>query len=309
MKKMKFVTKGLALLLMGVMLAGCGDAASEKDTSEVTQESAETSKDAEGSKETEQESAREDKSSEASKEEEKASGEKEVSTEASKETTVTEVSSEQDSLVKTYEDYLKTMSFEGKQLTYDVSLAQYGVDGSFSMRFGTKDGVTFMHMGIPTGTDGKENSFTLYILKDSSAYLDVNCDGMDAMKIKTKSLSEENASSLDFTGGLTNLGSGDENVKLIYDRQSTEGGNTLDVLKIEQEQSVKLVFNRETKELLRFEVEESGQSMNVLITDLDSVELPAGLASAKEVDEEEFSTQMMSALMILIFSAGGMNLD
>lgn len=320
MKKMKLVTKGLVLLMMGVMLAGCSDsseASEESSKQEAASKEAAMSVENSGSSEEKQGSTEESESQQQvidDIEETKSSSEAETKptietpeTETKNPDAGVQVPSDYADLEKEYNDYFQNVQMEGKQFVFDMDMSSYGMDVTLSMRFGAKDGASFMYIGLPTNGSNEENGFELYVMKDSTAYLRMAFAGQDPVIYKTEHLSDDNASSLNFAEGLVDIEQGDRNVKLTYDHAETVNGVKYDVLKSEDDYYV--YMNSQTKEWEIMKVTQDDQDYLIYVKSIDGVTLPDGYKTAKVIDEEEFASNMMMGLMTLLISTGSYNLD
>ena len=306
MKKMKFVTKGLALLMMGVMLAGCSDKATDASES------------------TKQESVSEDKSSEATSSEVatgEASGSEATSSEAtsseatsseasSSEATSTETSSEaqsqtgssDDACIAQYEEYFKNFSMDNKLFSMHLEGEEDGVKINFDMKFGAKDGNSFLQIAMPG--QGDTNSLTAYFMKDNSAYMELKVAGSDPVMQKTTNMDSAVAEELNPGRELVNIGpENNDDVKLAFVREETIDGVAYDVLKPVDSDEALVYMNQKTKEWEKMMAKADGQEVMVDILPADDFSLPASFASAEEVDSETFT--MTLAFGMIGMMAGG----
>jgi hypothetical protein len=306
MKKMKFVTKGLALLMMGVMLAGCSDKATDASES------------------TKQESVSEDKSSEATSSEvatgeassseatssEATSSEATSSEATSSEATSTETSSEaqsqtgssDDARVAEYEEYFKNFKMENKMFSMHLEGEEDGVKINFDMKFGAKDGNSFLQLSMPG--QGDANSLTAYFMKDNSAYMELKIAGSDPVMQKTTGMDSAVAEQLNPGSELVNLGAdGNNDVKLAFVKEETIDGVVYDVLKPVDSDEAFVYMNQKTKEWEKMKAKADGQEVMVDILPADDFSLPASFASAEEVDSENFT--MTLAFGMIGMMAGG----
>ena len=306
MKKMKFVTKGLALLMMGVMLAGCSDKATDASES------------------TKQESVSEDKSSEATSSEvatgeassseatssEATSSEATSSEASSSEATSTETSSEaqsqtgssDDARVAEYEEYFKNFKMENKMFSMHLEGEEDGVKINFDMKFGAKDGNSFLQLSMPG--QGDANSLTAYFMKDNSAYMELKIAGSDPVMQKTTGMDSAVAEQLNPGSELVNLGAdGNNDVKLVFVKEETIDGVVYDVLKPVDSDEAFVYMNQKTKEWEKMKAKADGQEVMVDILPADDFSLPASFASAEEVDSETFT--MTLAFGMIGMMAGG----
>ncbi len=306
MKKMKFVTKGLALLMMGVMLAGCSDKATDASES------------------TKQESVSEDKSSEATSSEvatgeassseatssEATSSEATSSEATSSEATSTETSSEaqsqtgssDDARVAEYEEYFKNFKMENKMFSMHLEGEEDGVKINFDMKFGAKDGNSFLQLSMPG--QGDANSLTAYFMKDNSAYMELKIAGSDPVMQKTTGMDSAVAEQLNPGSELVNLGAdGNNDVKLAFVKEETIDGVVYDVLKPVDSDEAFVYINQKTKEWEKMKAKADGQEVMVDILPADDFSLPASFASAEEVDSENFT--MTLAFGMIGMMAGG----
>ncbi|MBR3509835.1 MAG: hypothetical protein IKO03_13825 [Lachnospiraceae bacterium] len=306
MKKMKFVTKGLALLMMGVMLAGCSDKATDASES------------------TKQESVSEDKSSEATSSEVatgEASGSEATSSEAtsseatsseasSSEATSTETSSEaqsqtgssDDACIAQYEEYFKNFSMDNKLFSMHLEGEEDGVKINFDMKFGAKDGNSFLQIAMPG--QGDTNSLTAYFMKDNSAYMELKVAGSDPVMQKTTGMDSAVAEELNPGRELVNIGpENNDDVKLAFVREETIDGVAYDVLKPVDSDEALVYMNQKTKEWEKMMAKADGQEVMVDILPADDFSLPASFASAEEVDSETFT--MTLAFGMIGMMAGG----
>ena len=306
MKKMKFVTKGLALLMMGVMLAGCSDKATDASES------------------TKQESVSEDKSSEATSSEVatgEASGSEATSSEAtsseatsseasSSEATSTETSSEaqsqtgssDDACIAQYEEYFKNFSMDNKLFSMHLEGEEDGVKINFDMKFGAKDGNSFLQIAMPG--QGDTNSLTAYFMKDNSAYMELKVAGSDPVMQKTTGMDSAVAEELNPGRELVNIGpENNEDVKLAFVREETIDGVAYDVLKPVDSDEALVYMNQKTKEWEKMMAKADGQEVLVDILPADDFSLPASYATAEEVDSETFTMTLAFGMIGLM--AGG----
>ena len=306
MKKMKFVTKGLALLMMGVMLAGCSDKATDASES------------------TKQESVSEDKSSEATSSEVatgEASGSEATSSEAtsseatsseasSSEATSTETSSEaqgqtgsvDDARIAQYEEYFKNFSMDNKLFSMHLEGEEDGVKINFDMKFGAKDGNSFLQIAMPG--QGDTNSLTAYFMKDNSAYMELKVAGSDPVMQKTTGMDSAVAEELNPGRELVNIGpENNEDVKLAFVREETIDGVAYDVLKPVDSDEALVYMNQKTKEWEKMMAKADGQEVLVDILPADDFSLPASYATAEEVDSETFTMTLAFGMIGLM--AGG----
>ncbi|MBR6151320.1 MAG: hypothetical protein IKQ25_08550 [Lachnospiraceae bacterium] len=306
MKKMKFVTKGLALLMMGVMLAGCSDKATDASES------------------TKQESVSNDKSSEATSSEVatgEASGSEATSSEAtsseatsseasSSEATSTETSSEaqgqtgsvDDARIAQYEEYFKNFSMDNKLFSMHLEGEEDGVKINFDMKFGAKDGNSFLQIAMPG--QGDTNSLTAYFMKDNSAYMELKVAGSDPVMQKTTGMDSAVAEELNPGRELVNIGpENNEDVKLAFVREETIDGVAYDVLKPVDSDEALVYMNQKTKEWEKMMAKADGQEVLVDILPADDFSLPASYATAEEVDSETFTMTLAFGMIGLM--AGG----
>ena len=305
MKRMKFVTKGLVLLLMGVMLAGCGDKATVKEEDKKT-EAEDGKKDSkENSKEDSKEDSKSDEgSSEVASSEEISSGDLKPINDGGG-------SSSQGGagLVEEYRDSLKNFSLEGRMISYDMNMAEQGMDIDLDMKFGVKDGSSYMYLAVPT-EDGQPSSLEFIYLSDQAAYLKIVIPGEDPVVYMTKNLDPEEASDMNLVGDLSGLATGENGdiPEMEYVGEETIGGVKYDVLKpVDEEGDICAYFNPKTKELEKMAVESDGQKilMSILPMDMDLQPIPG----AEEQDSESFAMTMMMGMLSVIYSAGGFDLD
>ena len=292
MKKMKFVTKGLALLMMGVMLAGCSDKATESSES------------------TKQESVSENKSSEAASSEatssEVASSE-ETSSEASSESVETSSEAQNqtgdtDARVAEYEEYFKNFSLDGKMFSMHLEGEEDGMKINFDMKFGAKDGNSFLQIAMPGQAD--TNSLTAYFMKDNTAYMELKVAGSDPVLQKTTGMDSSTADQLNPGSSLVNLGSeGSNDVKLAFVKEETIDGVTYDVLKSADSDDVLVYMNQNTKEWEKMKAKAEGQEVMVDILAAADFSLPASFANAEEVEADAFT--MTLAFGMIGMMAGG----
>ena len=289
MKKMKFVTKGLALLLMGVMLAGCSDKASEPSES------------------SKQESVSEDKSSEASSSE--AASSEVASSEASSSEASSESSSQEqgqtgnvdDARVAEYEEYFNNFKMDDKMFTMHFEGEQDGVKLNFDMKFGAKDGESFLQIALPG--QGDTNSLTAYFLKDNTAYMELKVAGSDPVLQKTTGMDSSTIDQINPGSSLVNLGANnDNNVKLAFVKEETIDGVAYDVLKPTDSDDVFVYMNQKTKEWEKMKANADGQDIMVDILPAD-FSMPASLASAEEVEADTFTMTLAFGMIGLM--AGG----
>ena len=300
MKKMKFVTKGLALLMMGVMLAGCSDKATEPSES-TKQESVSDEKSSEvasSEEKSSEEKSSEEASSEVASSEEKSS--EATSTEASVETQT--ITGDADALVAEYEEYFKNFSLDGKMFSMHLEGEEDGMKINFDMKFGAKDGNSFLQIAMPGQADA--NSLTAYFMKDSTAYMEVKVAGSDPVLQKTTGMDSATADQLNPGSSLVNLGAdGSNEVKLAYVKEETIDGVTYDVLKAADSDDVLVYMNQNTKEWEKMMAKTEGQEVMVDILAAADFSLPASFASAEEVDADTFT--MTLAFGMIGMMAGG----
>lgn len=311
MKKMKFVTKGLALLMMGVMLAGCSDKAT--DASESTkQESVSEDKSSEATSSevaTGEASSSEATSSEATSSE--ATSSEATSSEASSsEATSTETSSEaqgqtgssDDARVAEYEEYFKNFSMDNKLFSMHLEGEEDGVKINFDMKFGAKDGNSFLQIAMPG--QGDTNSLTAYFMKDNSAYMELKVAGSDPVMQKTTNMDSAVAEELNPGRELVNIGpENNDDVKLAFVREETIDGVAYDVLKPVDSDEAFVYMNQKTKEWEKMMAKADGQEVLVDILPADDFSLPASYATAEEVDSETFTMTLAFGMIGLM--AGG----
>lgn len=317
MKKMKFVTKGLALVLMGVVLAGCSDKATVEETPESKVESVESQASSEESQVAVVES-KEAQTTESS--EEKQSSEAVVSSEAT--TTIEQsteesktpasqqvVTGDQANLVEEYKEYFKNLEFDGKQIAVDMNMAEIGIDSTFAMRFGAQGGITYIYMGMPAADSNAENGMSIYINKDSSAYLKIATSGMAPVLYKADHISAEDASGINFAGELVEMEEGSYDL-ITYDHEEVVGGVTYDVLKVETEENMAYFYmNKQTKEWEMMKMNADGQDVTAYITDLKLGDFESEFKNATKIGEEEFSQMMLMGMMQVIMGTGAMGLE
>ena len=309
MKKMRFVTKGLVLLMMGVMLAGCSDKATVKDEDKKTESEESKKASKEDSKEASQEGSKEDASSEAGSSE--VSSSEEISGGDLK--PINEGgnggSAQGSDLVQEYRDSLKNFSMEGKMISYDMNMAEEGMDIDLAMKFGVKDGGSYMYLAVPT-QDGGASSLEFIYLADQAAYLRIVIPGEDPVAYMTKNLDPEEASDMNIVGDLSGLTTGENGdiPEMEYVGEETIGGVKYDVLKpVDDDTGICAYFNPKTKELEKMTVEAEGQKilMSILPMDFELKPIPG----AEEQDSESFAMTMMMGMLGVIYSAGGFDLD
>ena len=325
MKKMKFITKGLVLLMMGAMLAGCSNAADdsvEESKREAASKEAAMSVDSSSSSEEKQTTVEENAGESVSQQavvddKEPATDSSEADAKPSLENPETELKNpdggtqvsngEYADLEKEYNEYFKNVQMDGKQFVFDMDMSSYGMEVTLSMRFGAKDGASFIYIGLPNKNSKEENGFEMYVMKDSTAYLRMAIAGQDPAIYKTEHLSEENASSLNFAEGLVDIDQKERDVQLTYVRQETVNGVKYDVLKFEDDYYV--YMNAQSKEWEMMKVIQDGQEYMIYVKSFDGVTLPDGYKTAEVIGEEEFASNMMMGLMALLVSTGDYNLD
>lgn len=288
MKKMNLVTKGLVLLLMGAMLAGCSDKGAESTV--------------EGSSEEVQESV--------SKQTEEASQEASVesSSEAQAGSSETNQGSEDDSeLVAQYEEYFNNFTFDGRKFVMSMSADTGETAINLDIDFGIQDGESYLRIAVPQ--DAAENSMTLYFLKDSSAYLEINAQGQAPAKYKTDSLDQNTASQLNPASSILNLDEpAGRDLKLKYVGEETIDGVTYDVLASENEESTAYMYmNQKTKEWEKMKASAEGQDVMVDILPVDPIKLPEGFDSAEELDGDSFAMTMALGMVGLIAGPDALN--
>ena len=306
MKKMKFVTKGLALLMMGVMLAGCSDKAT--DASESTKQ--ESVSDDKSSEVTSSEVTSSEASSSEASSSEATSSEATSSEATSSEATSTETSSEaqsqtgssDDARVAEYEEYFKNFKMENKMFSMHLEGEEDGVKINFDMKFGAKDGNSFLQLSMPG--QGDANSLTAYFMKDNSAYMELKIAGSDPVMQKTTGMDSAVAEQLNPGSELVNLGAdGNNDVKLAFVKEETIDGVVYDVLKPVDSDEAFVYMNQKTKEWEKMKAKADGQEVMVDILPADDFSLPASFASAEEVDSETFT--MTLAFGMIGMMAGG----
>lgn len=295
MKKMSFVTKGLALLLMGAMLAGCGDKATESTADDKQQESSVEDKSSEASEVKEStEEAGSEESGAASSEESSA-----ASTEES-----TQESSQASAGATSYEEYFKNFSMEGKKITLNLEEEVDGKKIAVDMVVGNNDGNNYLYMSVPSKEEGKNNEMSAYFMKDQTAYAEFKVVGEETVAQKTSGMDPAMADQLNLAGGFVNFGE-DGNFSMKSLGQETIDGVTYEVLQLEDSEEAKFYVNVATKEWEMLKVAESGQEVVAYILPSEKIELPAGYASAEEVGSEDFTMTLMYGMMGIIASVSG----
>jgi len=291
MKKMSFVTKGLALLLMGAMLAGCGDKATESTADDKQQESSVEDKSSESSEVKES-------TEEASTEESGAASSEESSAASTEESTQASVGA------TSYEEYFKNFSMEGKKLTLNLEEDVDGKKITVDMVVGNKDGNNFLYMSVPSKEEGKNNEMSAYFMKDQTAYAEFKVVGEDTVAQKTSGMDPAMADQLNLAGSFVNFSEdGDFSMKSLG--QETIDGVTYEVLQIEGSEEAKFYVNAATKEWEILKASESGQEVVAYILPCEKIELPADYASAEEVGSEDFTMTLMYGMMGIIASVSG----
>ena len=304
MKKMKFVTKGLALLMMGVMLAGCSDKAAEPSES-TKQESVSDEKSSEASSSeaaSSEVASNEASSSEASSSE--ASSSEASSSEASSESSSQEqgqTGNVDDARVAEYEAYFNNFKMDDKMFSMHYEGEQDGMKLNFDMSFGAKDGESFLQIALPG--QGDTNSLTAYFLKDNTAYMELKVAGSDPVLQKTTGMDSSTVDQLNPGSSLVNLGeNNNNNVKLAFVKEETIDGVAYDVLKPADSDDVFVYMNQNTKEWEKMKANADGQDIMVDILPAD-FSMPASFASAEEVDSDTFT--MTLAFGMIGMMAGG----
>lgn len=300
MKKMSFVTKGLALLLMGVMLAGCGDKATESSSDDKQQESSVEEKSSSVQESTED--AGTEENSVAGTEESSVASTDESIQESTQESTQT-IGDEPSDKAKAYEEYFKNYSMDGKKISLNMEEEVDGKKISIEFSFGSKDGDTYMFMSVPTPTAGGKNEMAAYFMKDQSAYVSFNVAGEDPVAQKTTGLDPAMASQFNLAGSLVNVGEGGFSLK--YLGEETIDGVTYDKLQPTDSEDATLYVNVATKEWEMIKGNDGGQEVVAYIKPCESITLPAELASAEEVGSDDFSMTLVFGMMGLISSVQG----
>ena len=313
MKRMRFVTKGLVLLMMGAMLAGCSDTATE-DSSESKKSSVEEQTSSE-EKSTEAESA--DASTAASTAAstdagtEESSGEVESS--SSEETSQAGPVGGNEDLVAAYAEELKNFTMEGKMISMKMNMASQGLDVDIEMKMGSTDDVSYLYMGVPVSGSAASNCIEMYFLKDSSAYLKMNAAGQETI-YKTANLDQETADEMNLAGSFSEVTGGisDQTDNMEYFGQENVDGTNYDVCKVKKADGVDemyVYFNVMTKQMEHIKAVEDGQTVMMQILPMEVKGVPAGFESAVEQDGETFAMTMMMGMVNLFYGTGGINLD
>lgn len=296
MKKMSFVTKGLALLLMGAMLAGCGDKATESTADDKQQESSVEEKSSEASAEKE--------STVSESVEESTEDSSVASTDASTEESSQASGKESSGSATGYEEYFKNFSMDGKKLTVDMDEEVNGQTVAINMTVGNNDGCNYIYMSVPSTEAGKNNEMSAYFMKDKTAYVEFSVVGEDPVAQRTSEMDPETADQLNLAGGLVNIGE-DGNLSLNNLGQETIDGVTYDVLQPADSEEVKLYVNVATKEWEMLKASEGGQDVVAYILPCDKIELPANYASAEEVGADDFIMTLYFGMMGILSGVNG----
>lgn len=295
MKKMSFVTKGLALLLMGAMLAGCGDKATESASDDKQQESSVEEKSSESS---EVKESTEEASTEESTEESSVASTEESAQESSQAT------SQSSGSATGYEEYFKNFSMDGKKLTIDMDEEVNGQKVAVKMAVGNNDGNNYIYMSVPSQEAGKNNEMSAYFMSDKTAYVEFSVVGEEPVAQRTSGLDPETADQLNLAGGLVNF-SEDGNLSLNNLGQETIDGVTYDVLQPVDSEEVTLYVNVATKEWEMLKASEGGQEVVAYILPCEKIELPANYASAEEVGSDDFTMTLVFGMMGILSSVSG----
>jgi hypothetical protein len=177
-----------------------------------------------------------------------------------------------------------------------------GVKINFDMKFGAKDGNSFLQLSMPG--QGDANSLTAYFMKDNSAYMELKIAGSDPVMQKTTGMDSAVAEQLNPGSELVNLGAdGNNDVKLAFVKEETIDGVVYDVLKPVDSDEAFVYINQKTKEWEKMKAKADGQEVMVDILPADDFSLPASFASAEEVDSENFT--MTLAFGMIGMMAGG----
>jgi len=302
MKKMKFVTKGLALLMMGAMLAGCSDKATES-SEDKTREKVESSID-----ESTDESNVEESSSVESSVEESSSVDDVVVESTSIEESVTESTSEEQNngigtevevgsadkneLLAKYKDYFTNYSMDKIKLSMEMTGESMGEMLTINMDVSIWEGSTYLYLGVPAS----KSSLEIYVMSDSNAYLAMKYAGQEPLYYKTSGLDQETADDMNIAGELVGATS-NANFDLEYVRAEEIDGVLYDVLKSNDTSAAQELFiymNRETGTLAKMYANESGMEMKVDIKEITSpITVSDEFAKAQEIDAESFSMNMI----------------
>ncbi|MBR4733170.1 MAG: hypothetical protein IK081_10425 [Lachnospiraceae bacterium] len=296
MKKMSFVTKGLALLLMGAMLAGCGDKATESSSDDKQQESSVEDKSSESS---EVKESTEDASTEESTEESSVASTDESTQESSQ-----AADKESSGSATGYEEYFKNFSMEGKKLTIDMEEELNGQKVSINMTVGNENGNNYVYMSVPSQEAGKNNEMIAYFMNDQTAYAEFSIVGEDPVAQKTTGMDPATAEQLNLAGNIVNL-SEDGNISLKKLGQETIDGVTYDVLQLADSEEATLYVNLETKEWEILKAAEGEQEVVAYILPCEKIELPAAYASAEEVGSDDFLMTVYFGMMGIISGVSG----
>ena len=309
MKRMKFVTKGLVLLMMGAMLAGCSDAATEDSSESKKSNVEEQTGSEEKSTEAESTDASTDASTESGTEESSGEVESSTSTEASQ---AGPVGGNED-LVAAYAEEMKNFTMEGKMIYMKMNMASQGLDVDIEMKMGSADDMSYLYMGVPASGSSASNSMEMYFLKDSSAYLKMNTAGQEAI-YKTTNLDQETADEMHIAGSFSDVTNGinDLTDNMEYFGQENVDGTNYDVCKVKDADDVEemyVYFNVMTKQVERIKAVEDGQTIMMQILPMEVKGVPADYESAVEQDGETFAMTMMMGMVNLFYGAGGISLD
>ena len=303
---MSFVTKGLALLLMGAMLAGCGSTSDKKQESDSVEESSsavsevkESTEDASTEDASTEDASTEDASTEESTEESSV-----ASTDESTQETSQASGKESSGSVAEYEEYFKNFTLEDKKLTLSLEEEVSGVKVAIDMTVGNNDGNTFIYMSVPSKEAGKNNEMSAYFMKDHNAYVEFNVVGEEPVAQRTSDMDPKTADQLNLASGFVNL-SEDGNLSLKYLGQETIDGVNYDVLQPADSDEVSLYVNLATKEWEILKAVEGEQEVVAYILPSDKIVLPAKYASAEEVGSDDFIMTVYFGMMGIITSVTG----
>ena len=301
MKKMKFVTKGLVLLLMSAMLAGCGDSEPAKSSDDDKQQ--ESSVDSKSS-EADSKSSEADDQSSAVDASSSAVDDQSSAVDASSSEVQAGNNGDNADLIAKYEEYFKNYTFDGKKFSIDMTMEEEGMTISFKMEFGASNGDSMLYLGMP-GQDGSNNSMTAYFMKDKSAYLALEISGQEPTVQKTTNMDQSVAEQMNPAGGIVDAAADGAAVDLVYVKEETIDGVLYDVVKpAGEDQEFFIYMNRATGEWELMKGEAEGQEIVAYILDMDPITIPASYANAEEIESDSFAMSLAFGMMGVMAGAG-----
>ena len=291
---MKFVTKGLVLLMMGAMLAGCSDqssAGAEGKQGSVESSQAVQDKDPDKSSEVVNDNASSDDGSVTESSSEDVQVSVSESTEDGDVTTVD--SAKQDELVAKYKEYFK--NYDQSNILFDINVKgeESGIKIDLNMKIAVNDGNTYMNYSVPGG-----GSMDLYVV-DNMAYLKLESQGT-AQYYKSNGLDDSSLNEMNLANNLTDAAGDNDHIK--YYGTKVINGKTYDILTSDEDGTdVFFYMNRETGEWERLTAEQDGMTMEATVSPAAGViNVPAEFASAEEIDSQELYVNMAFGIYALM---------